>query len=264
MIGIRGIAAWALASVLGLAALTALVGVAAAERTTVRSDAVEMAFGADFSPRKLPGARRDVVAFSIGGTIASADHSNAPTLRKLVLGLGRNSSIDATGLPGCEDLFLSVPRSLGEIEAACEGAIVGRGRVGFGIVFPETRHFSAASRLVVVNGSADTGGTTLNAYAQITHPIVASIVLPIGIRGGPGDRAGTQMILTVPRIAGGLGFVSDFRVRLLRRLADRSDGVASLACPDKRLSVKVRAMFSEGAAIRTELPLACQRKDKVG
>lgn len=224
-----------------------------------------MTLGADLSPRKLSQAEPDPVAFTIAGAIESTDISNPPPLETLTFGLGRTGSIDGSRLPRCERRTTAISRSLSQIKELCGNAIVGGGRIGFGIVFPGDRAIPAASRLVVFNGKGEGGRTTLFAVAEITSPIVTMAVIPIEIKGRFGSRNGTQMTLSVPKIAGGYGFVSDFRITLRRRLGppNRTHGVAAFACPDNGLSLKARAIFPAGPPIRTELPLACQREAKL-
>jgi hypothetical protein len=256
-------ARWGAVAVIALVAAAALAAIAEAERTTVQSGSVEITFGADFSPRKLSGAERAPVAFTVGGTIASTGISNPPPLRELTLGLGRNGSIDGTTLPRCEEKGPSIGRSLGELEEACGNAIVGAGRIGLGIIFPGEKAIPAAARMVIFNGKGKGGGTTLYAYAEITQPIVTTVVIPIEIRGRSRGGVGTQMILTVPRIAGDYGFISEFRMTLRRRIGNGTAGVAAFRCPGEEVPVKVRAIFSEGPPVRTELPIACQQKAKL-
>ncbi len=219
-----------------------------------------MTFGVDVSPRNLSATERAPIALDVIAAIRTTDLSNPPALERLILDLDKDSSINGSRLPRCEEgLTPQVLLPLAEIKERCEHAIVGGGRVGFGIVFPGDKALPAESELVIFNGGSDGGGTKLYAYAQIAAPIVSTIVLPIEFRKG---GIGTKAIVTVPKIAGGAGFIADLRMRLRRRLAapSRMHGPISLKCSDGSFLVRAAATFDDGTRIQSEVPTGCRAK----
>lgn len=259
----RGVVPWLLVVVLGLTGLTALVAVAPAEKTTVRSGHLEVAFHADFSPRKLLRREREPVAFTFAGTIRTDDYNpHPPPLERLVLGIDGNGRIDGRGLPECGGSSPHFRRSLAEIKTTCRDAIVGGGRAGIEILFTESL-IPATTDLVIFNGDAERGHTTLYAMGELTAPIIAPIVMPIEVRKKANGRIGTEAILTVPRIAGGMGSITDLKLTL-RRFAGRGQaGVTSLRCLDGQFRVEARARFADTPLIRSELPQSCQAKPEL-
>ncbi|HET6998657.1 MAG TPA: hypothetical protein VFI03_08715 [Solirubrobacterales bacterium] len=259
----RGALGAAVATAVGaLAALAVLPPVVPAAwlSDTVASDGpLEVTLDVDFAPENLPRTERAPVAFAIAGTMDTTNGSYPSPLRQLVLEFDRDSAIDGTGLPRCENGYRDVRRSLDEMKAACEDAIVGGGRVDVGVVFVEEAAFGAGE-LVVFNGRAKDRRTTLYAVAQITRPVPVTIVMPIEIKKRRQGRIGTEAIVSVPEFAHGAGFITDFRLRLDRRLGGRetTNGVISLQCPDGKFTVGVRAKFENESLIRDELPQQCR------
>ncbi len=213
----------------------------------------------DFSPQALSRTDRVPISLSVATTIRARGGVIPPALEELVFEFDRNIRIDGRALPKCEGPSLQIWRSLAEIKRLCGRAIVGAGRAGAGIAFPGQPPVPAALDVVVFNGSAGKSGTTLHAVGEMTDPLSAVIVMPIEMRK---SRKGTEAILTVPKIAGGAGFLLDLELTLRRRLGGRNamDGVASLRCPDGTFALKMRARFADGAQVRGEFLRKCRAK----
>ena len=120
--------------------------------------------------------------------------------------------------------------------------------------------------LVVFNGGAKKGVTTLYAAGWIATPLHRLIVLPIEISKKTEGRIGTEATLAVPKIAGGFGLLSDFSLTLRRRIPGRKTraGIMSLKCPSGEFLVQIRMTFADGALVRGEFPRRCRAKHVVG
>jgi hypothetical protein len=227
---------------------------------------LELTFNADFSPRALPKTERAAVAFTIAGAIRTTDGSLPPALEELVFELDRNSSLDGSALPRCGKSSRDIARTLDEIKKICKDAIVGGGKATFWIAFPENSPIPAVTDLVVFNGGAERGVTTLYAAGWIATPLNRMIVLPIEISKKVKGRIGTKATLAVPKVAGGFGLLTDLSLTLRRRIAGKNPraGIMSLKCPNGRFLVRIRGTFADGTLVRGEFPRRCRAKHVVG
>lgn len=264
MTGVRGkvVAALCVAAILSVLPGTALA--AWVRDVVIPISPLKVTFDADFSPRALPRTERAAVAFTIASTIRT-DGPQPPALEELVLELDRNSSIDGTALPRCTPSGRGDP-VLADIKKVCKDAIVGGGEATFSIALPENSRTPAAIDLVVFNGGAKRGVTTLYAAGWIATPVNRMIVLPLEIRKKPNGPVGTKATLFVPKVAGGFGSLIDLSLTLRRRIAgdNPTPGVISLKCPNGRFLVQIRATFADGTLVRGELPRRCRAKDVAG
>jgi hypothetical protein len=226
----------------------------------------EVTFDVDFSPEQVPRTTRAPIAFTIAGAIRTEDRSLPPALEELVLELDRNSSLDGSALPRCGGPSRDIARTLDEIKKICKDAIVGGGTATFWIAFPEDSPIPAVTDLVVFNGGAERGVTTLYAAGWIATPLSRMVVLPIEIGKKLEGRIGTEATLAVPKVAGGFGLLTDFSLTLRRRIADKNPraGIMSLKCPNGRFLVQIRATLADGTLVRGDFPRRCRAKHVVG
>jgi len=216
---------------------------------------MEMTLHASVIPKKLSKAEPAPIALEIGGRIATKDGSRPPALREMTFDLDRHIAIDTRGLPVCEGGRLDIrPPDL----SRCKDAIVGRGRVGFQIQFPEQPSVSTESELVVFNdGGQGTGESKLYAVAYLTQPITTSFVMAISIRRRPG---GNRLVFDVPELANDAGSLTHLSIKLKRRFTRDGEAVDLLTgrCPNSgTIQSGVEALFGDGTILQRDTLQKC-------
>jgi hypothetical protein len=209
-----------------LIATGALAAAAAAE--VVQSGVVRVTFHAAFAPHSLPRERPAPISVEVDGQISTTDGSQPPPLKKLRLEFASSGRIDAEGLPSCRAAQLQTTSS----ELALQRC--GRARVGYGRFQAQLRFTGRPTlvdgRALVFNGSVDhRPGMFIHIY--ISRPVELTLVIPLKVSHRSG-RFGTVMTTRVPKLAGGLGSITELQLKLGRRYAYRGDrrSYLSAAC----------------------------------
>jgi hypothetical protein len=120
------------------------------------------------------------------------------------------------------------------------------------ILFEESAEIHVGSPLIVYSGGIPGGVPTLFARAYITKPVASAVVLQIRLKPIASGRFRTAMLLSVPKIAGGAGSVTQLSMRLAREVGehDPTASFASLRCLDGRIATRARATFSDGTLLQ--------------
>ncbi len=201
--------------VLALVAATALLGAGLAHAELVQQGDLRLSFEGRFNPKELPRDRNAPVAIDVSGSIATADGSRPPELRKIRIGVNRYGSIYTRGLPRCRPgLIQSVSTELAR--ERCAGALVGRGRFGVSVDFSDTPVFPVGGAILAFNGRVN-GKPALLLHIHGTRPVQATIVLAFRITRPADGKFGTIFTARIPKIASDLGYVTDISLRLSRR-----------------------------------------------
>lgn len=249
-------------------ALGALIAIAVAGFATaankpvkVRAGNIEMTFNGGFSPKKLPKKRFDPIALSASGRIRTLDGTHPPALRKFVLLTDRNGAIDVTGYPKCRSGQLQ-SRDTKSALRVCGKALIGRGKTDVQVQFAEQAPIPVKSDLLVINGGESKRTTTLFIHAYITVPTPAAIVTTVKIKKVRKGRYGVQSIATIPRIAGGAGSVTFFKLTVNKKFRHNGKRVSILSarCRDGKLQAFGTASFSDGTKASAGIVRPCTPK----
>jgi hypothetical protein len=251
----------ALAVFAALAVLAPVAPAAWLRDVAIPVSPLDVTFDAKFSPRALPETERAPVSLTFGTTIANKDGSHPPALEELVLKLDRNSLIDVTGVPSCEPGGYDIRRSLDEIKRICKDSIVGGGRAGFEIAFPELAPVaSSPGALAIFNGGTEKGRTVLFAVTEMTQPVVTMTTMRIDIRRNPKGRVGMEVVVSLPKVVNGYASATDLSLTLYRRISGRPSkaGVLSARCPEGESLADVRATFADGDVVAAGFIRRCR------
>jgi hypothetical protein len=219
---------------------------------------LEMTFHPSVTPKKLSRVEATPIALDIDGRIGTVDGSRPPAVREIVLDLDRHIAIHARGLPVCQGGQRDV--RFPDLKSRCKNAIVGRGRVGFQIQFPEQPSIPTESELVVFNGGGQrTGETKLYAVAYLTQPITTSFVMAISIRR---RSDWSRLIFDVPKLANDAGSLTHLSFKLKRRFARNGEAVDLLTgrCPGGTIQSRVKALFGDGTILQADTLQTCVPK----
>jgi hypothetical protein len=238
-------------------ALVALVASNAAGQT-VRAGNLIAKIDGNISPTALPRKGPRPITLRLSGSISTADGSHPPALSKLDLQFDRHGHLFTKGLPTC---------SVGELEStltsqarrACGDAMVGGGRVGAQIAFPEQAPFAASGPLLIFNGRPRGGRPVLifHVYARVPAPttFVTSAVI-----GGAHGIYGTSARVRIPTITGGQGSLTFFRSKLQRswRYRGQKRSLLLASCPSGHLFAHGDFVFADGTRLSGKVTRSCR------
>ncbi len=247
-----------LAIVAALLAIAALAGGGAGIAKPVKSvgGGVETEFGGGFSPRALPKEKPAPIVPFLWGKVRKVDDTHPPALRELRVKGDKSVELDVKDMPVCHLSGSGPPRgpTIGSIRRECRSSIVASGEARGEIEFPDNGPIGFESELLVVNGGVEGGVTTLFVHIYLTVPTPALVVTTVKVKKVGAGRFGTEAVATLPKIAGGSGSITYFRLKFKR-------GVLRAACPDKRLSARIVAVFADSTRTSAGLHEPCVPRD---
>jgi hypothetical protein len=202
------------------------------------------------SPVELPRHGKAPVTASIFAEIASRDGSHPPALKTVEMEVDRTIAIDAVGLPTCR-LGQIVARSTADAKRACGEAVVGSGSAEVEVSFPEQAPFSSTGPIVLFNGGVQGKTTYFLLHAYVDVPAPTAIVTRVSVARIHKGRFGLLMRAQVPKIAGGAGSPTKFRLKIGRRYAyqGRRKSFLTAGCPTGSWVTRGHASFADGTAV---------------
>lgn len=248
---------------IGLVLAMALLGAGMAHAELSQKGNLRLAFDARFAPHALPRDRDAPVTVSLSGSIRTTDGSRPPQLRKISIAVNRYGRLSTRGLPVCAAQRLEATSSEAAL-AACRGALVGRGRFGANVDFPELK-FPVQGRMLAFN-TRQSGRPAIALHIYGTNPVEVTVVLIFKITHPERGRYGTVLSTRIPRIAADLGYVTDISLTFERRYRYRGEVrsflsarcAAPLAFPGALFSfAKGSFVFANGQTMTTTLLRDC-------
>jgi hypothetical protein len=228
-------------------ALTALTlsGVAFGQGAMNEKDGLRIRFDADFAPHALPRERAAPVTVSIEGEVSTTDGSHPPPLEFFEIELNRNGRLSTVGLPICRAAELQSTNSQTAL-ARCRGAKVGHGRFGADLPTDDAA-IPTRGRILAFNTRVK-GRPALLLHLYGTVPIQATFVLPLEIRHQAKGPFGTLLATKVPKLAGGVGAITDIDLELGREYTYRGvrRGYLSASCAAPAGFSRVPFAFARG------------------
>ncbi len=211
-----------------LIALLAVGGSAIASAETVQEDGLRVTFNADFTPHTLPRDKPAPVSVKVAGKVATADGSHPPALRWLEIKLHRNGHLDDRGLQACSAASLQ-STSTATALARCRPALVGKGN--FHAEVSLGREIPTGGKILAFN-SRRNGNKALILHLFAGTPVRFTLVVPLTIGRLREGQFGTIMRAKIPRLAGGLGSVTEIDLTIGRRYSYRGErrSFVSAAC----------------------------------
>jgi hypothetical protein len=247
---------------LGALIAVSVAGIATAEKP-VKTQVGNLIFEANggFSPKALPKKTMAPIALTAEGKISTADGTHPPALKEVLVETDKNGAINVKGYPKCTSGKLQ-SQDTKHAEDICRSAIIGKGKTGVEIAFPESKVVPVTSDLLVFNGGFSGGTTTLYIHAYITVPVPAAIVTTVKIKKINKGRYGTLSVASVPKIAGGSGSVTSFALTIDKKFTYKGKKVSVLTakCPDGKLQANATAIFADGTKASAEFVRTCTGK----
>jgi hypothetical protein len=249
------------------AALTLLIGTASIgfavannknpEPTVVRAGNMVLRIDGDIAPDVLPRHRFAPMGFWGSARLSTVDGSHPPAVEESVFEADEDVAIGVEGLPVCHiDQLRAVDTK--KAEAACGGAILGRGSVKVEVAFPEQKPFDSTGPLLFFNGGERDGAIRVFAYSYVSVPAPTAVIATAEIRRVREGPFGLRVQTRVPRIAGGAGSFVAARFSMRRVYTYRGERrtVISARCADGLIRAKGVFVFSDdtrlsGSVFRT-------------
>jgi hypothetical protein len=197
------------------ALVAALLVAAAARGESIQQGRLRVDFDAGFAPHALPRSRPAPVRVSLGGSVATADGTRPPQLRRITIALNRYGRLTTRGLPTCARGELESTSSATALRR-CRGALVGRGRFGADVAFPTLAPFPVKGSVLAFN-SRLRGKPAILVHIYGSRPVTASLVLTFKVSHRRRGKFGTVLSTRIPRIASDVGYVTDVSLSFGRR-----------------------------------------------
>jgi hypothetical protein len=243
----------------------AALGAAVVARAEVsQSGNLRIAFDGGFIPRSLPRDRPVPVSVRVEGSIATTDGTHPPPLKRLAIELNRAGRVQSQGLPVCSSPLLQSTSSETALRR-CRPALVGRGSFRADVAF-EQEGFPAHGTILAFN-ARHRGKPALLLHLYGTVPVRATFVLPLAISHRRKGRFGTLLSADVPKLAGGLGSITEVELKIGREYTyrGRRQGYLSASCaaptgfPGAVFSfLRGNFTFAGGRTLRTTLTRDCR------
>lgn len=200
-----------------LIAILAVGGGAIAGAATVQEDGLRVTFNADFNPHTLPRTEPAPVSVKVAGKVATADGSHPPALRWLEIMINRNGRLDSTGLRTCSASSLQSTSTATALDR-CRPALVGKG--SFHALVSLGREIPTSGKILAFN-SRRRGRPALALHLFAGTPVRFTLVVPLTIGRVDEGQFGTLLRAKIPKLAGGLGSVTEIDLTIGRRYSFR-------------------------------------------
>lgn len=233
------------------AALTlVLAATAFGAAQTVRVGNLYLVDNGGIVPNKLPRHESAPIGARLEATIGTVDGSHPPALTGVELAIDRTIGVDAVGLPACSAARI-VATSTATAKRLCGDALVGRGDAEVEVAFPEQAPFSAQGPVLIFNGGVRGATTRVLLHAYVDVPAPTAIVVSAELTRIHRGRYGLAIEAAVPRIAGGAGSVTRFRLWVARRFVyrGRRRSFLTASCPTGSFATKGQVSFSDGTRL---------------
>lgn len=211
-----------------LIALFAVGGGAVSQAETIQEDGLRVTFNADFAPHALPRGKPAPVSVKIAGKVRAADGSHPPALRWLEVMINRNGRLHSKGLRTCSASSLQSTSTATALER-CRSALVGKG--SFHAVVSLGREIPTGGKILAFN-SRRAGKQALVLHLFAGTPVRFTLIVPLTIGNLKQGQFGTLLRAKIPKLAGGLGSVTEINLTIERRYSykGKRQSYVSAAC----------------------------------
>jgi hypothetical protein len=210
------------------------------------------------TPSKLPRHEQAPTSAVLNGRIETADGTHPPAIKGVIADFDRNIQVHAKGLPVCRQDQL-VARSSAAVKRACPDAIVGSGKAEVTVSFPEQAPLDAKGPILLFNGGVRGGTTHLFIHTFVNVPAPTAVVATVKLTRIERGHYGMHAVAEVPRIAGGAGSVTKFRLKVDRDFTYKGKKASYLtaSCPTGLYYAEGKVQFTDGTMLKVTHVLPC-------
>jgi len=249
-------AALALTLALCLGAICASLALA----TTVTVGNLVVQIEGKITPAKLSKTKPTPLTLHLEGKISSTSpnpNEQIPALRTLNLQFDKHGSINTKGLPTCTTQKL-ISTTTQKAEAACHSSLIGKGKAGAEIYFPEQAPFAASGPMLIFNGPPKGHNPVLIIHVYADVPAPTTFVTTGEISKAHG-KFGTSTSIQIPTIVGGQGSLTSFEATIGKtwKLKGKKQSLLTADCPTGSLFAHGEFDFLNGTKISGEIAKSC-------
>jgi hypothetical protein len=241
-----------------LVLLASAAAPAGAAREVVHLGDLFLADDGGITPSALPRHGSAPIDAHLEAEIGTTDGTHPPALRHIDLDIDRTIAIDAAGLPTCKIGRLEAT-STSAAKRACADEVIGSGSATVEVAFPEQAPFSSTGPILLFNGGVRGKVTRVLLHAYVDVPAPTAIVVPVQVTRIKQGRFGLEIVATIPRIAGGAGSITAFRLDVGRRFTvdGRRRSLLTAGCPNGRYRTAGEAEFADATVFSIDHVLPC-------
>lgn len=211
-------------------ATVACAGVGIARGESAASGDLIVSLNGRIAPHALPRDRPAPITVHVDGSIKTFNGGTPPALRRISIALNRDGKLDTRGLPVCAAGGIEATTTA-QARSICGPALVGNGKFESTVFFPSIAPFPVEGNLLAFNSLIKgRPGILLHIYGA--KPVQHTFVLPMTISYRRSGVFGTVISAPIPRLAGGLGHVTDVSLEIGRRFhyKGRARSLLSASC----------------------------------
>jgi hypothetical protein len=208
-------------------------------------------------PGRLPAHSYAPIGLRAEARLATADESHLPAARHLIVEFDKNGYLNTTGLPHCTVGRLKNTLT-SEAKRICASSLIGFGRAGAEIEFPEQPPFFASGQMLIFNGPPKGGHPVLifHVYAHVPAPTTFVTTAVVGKATG---AYGTRVEVTVPTIVAGQGSLTFARLVVKKhwKAGGKTQNLLLARCPNGRFLTRGKMTFANGDSISGKVIRTC-------
>jgi len=203
-----------------------------AEPEVVRVGNLFLRDNGGISPIKLPKHKRVPISANLNARYGTIDGSHPPAITSVIVDFDRTILVNAKGLPSCPRSQLTA-RSTADATRACRSSIVGSGDGEVEVAFPEQKPFTAKGPVTLFNGGVHGGTTLLLIHAYVAVPAPTAVIVTVKLTRIHRGHYGIHAVAQIPRIAGGAGSVTGFKLTIDRKFTykGKEESYLTASCP---------------------------------
>jgi len=252
------IVALAMALIAASAASVALAG-APVTGADGNSQSIDVKVG----PKKLSKSKLTPATLEVTTKVTNSTASNGVPVPagRVVVDFDKTAKLFTKGLPTCTAGKLQNV-STEAAEAACKGAIIGKGKAAALLPVGE-KIYNVAQTVTAFNGAPQGGKPVVLLHSYGTDPIQTTLVLVGVVSNYNKEGYGPRLDVAVPDIGGGKGALTDFNVKINKKwkYKGESKSFVSAKCPNsKKLKARGAFTFHDGETITALSTQSCQQK----
>jgi hypothetical protein len=210
------------------------------------------------SPSKLPRHEQVPIAAKLNARIGAVDGSHPPAIESVIADFDKSIEVNAEGLPVCSQAQL-VARSTTDAKKACPDAIVGSGEAEVEVAFPEQEPIDAKGPIFLFNGGVHGDTTLLFIHAYVNVPAPTAVVATAKITHIHRGHFGLHTVSSIPKIAGGAGSVTSFKLTVDRTFTyeGKKRSYLTASCPTGVYFAEGKVRFSDATVLKITHALPC-------
>jgi hypothetical protein len=248
-----------IASLAAIVAAAIPVSAAIAGETVSGPDGNTQSIEASVSPKTLYKKTASPATLSVDVKTGSSTGIPSPAVHD-VIDFDQNLTLATKGLPTCNASLLQ-NTSTEAAEKACGKAKIGSGSAT--TLLPLGTLYTEPTVVTAFNGVPQGGKPVVLLHAYGTSPLQTTLILVGTVSNLGKEGYGPRLDVTIPPIAGGVGVITDFNVKISKSWTYKGKKMSFITakCPaSKKLKYRGAFTYGDGTTIDASTTQACTPK----